>query len=167
MVKMRVLFISSVCIHGLLAFSIGQYVLSEKTKIPTSFPVILLSSTKKADAETVNSGSSQKFGYRKIKKVNSSKANYPVVQTVDAPEVIYSPDPVYPVNARNSGEEGIFSVKVLVNMAGKVEQVKVVAIKGKKKLFEEELLATLKTWEFKPREKEISFEIPILFQLEK
>jgi TonB family protein len=54
----------------------------------------------------------------------------------------------------------------LVSSAGVVEDVKVVAIKGDKALFEEELLKTMKQWTFNVNGKEASFEIPISFQLD-
>jgi len=166
MVKMRFLFVGSICLHGLIAFSIGQYVSSEKLKTSNNFPIILLSSTKKNDVEMVRSGSSQKVGHYQNKKIVSSKENHTVVQTSDALKVVYNPAPAYPINAKKNGEEGIFSVKLLVSMSGKVEHVELVIIKGKKEFFEEELLRTLKTWKFKPHDKEISFEVPISFQLE-
>lgn len=166
MVKMRFLLIGSVFFHGLIAFSIGQYVSSEKLKTSNSFPIILLSSTKKNDVEMVRSGSSRKVAHYQNRKMASSKENNIVMQTSDALKVIYNPAPAYPANAKRNGEEGIFSVKIIVGMSGKVEHVELMTIKGKKEFFEEELLRTLKTWQFKPRDREISFEVPISFQLE-
>ena len=166
MVKMRFLFVGSVCLHGLLALSIGQYVVSQKHRTSSSFSVVLLSSSKASDLAKASDSASQKIGYRQIKKVTSSKTSHPMVQTSSVPAAIYNPSPNYPAIAKASGEEGVFSVKILVSANGKVEHVEVVTLKGKKELFEEELLSTLKTWQFNSCEKEVSFEIPISFQLD-
>lgn len=164
MVKMRYLFIISVCIHGLLALSIGQYIQSPVQEISHNFSVTLLTSSKSTNKE-INT-TPKKIFVNKSQKKNPLTITKPTAENATSvPPVIYNPAPAYPVNARTQGEEGIFSVKILVGVSGKVAHVEIVAIKGKRELFEEELLSTLKTWQFKPCNQEISFEIPISFQL--
>ncbi len=161
MVKMRYLFIVSFCIHGLLALSIGQYIQNPIQKKAHNFSVTLLTSSKGV-GEKVNVSSKK----TSINKIQKKKSVTPTAENAaPMPSVMYNPAPVYPVNAKSKGEEGIFSVKILVSVSGTVEHVEVVTIQGKKELFEEVLLTTLKTWQFNPCDKEMSFEIPISFQL--
>ncbi len=160
MVKIRYLLIGSVCIHGLLALSIGQYIQCTDKQIPQIFSVALLTSPK---------GTNEKVTVP-LKKTSinacakkASVVNHATVEvSASAPIVIYNPSPAYPAYAK----EGSFSVKLLVSSAGIVEDVKVVTIKGDKALFEEELLKTMKQWTFNVNGKEASFEIPISFQLD-
>ncbi len=162
---MRYLCIGSVCIHGLLAFSIGQYIQNPIQKIQHSFSVTLLTSSK-------GTGEAARVVSQKISTNKTYKKNSPVINqlTTEAatfvPSVIYNPTPAYPTNAKANNQEGVFSIKLLVNMAGNVERIEIITIKGDKELFEEELLATIKTWKFSPGSKEVSFEIPISFQLD-
>ncbi len=164
MVKMRYLFIGSVCVHGLLALSIGQYIQCTDKQIPQIFSVTLLTSPK---------GTNEKISVP-LKKTSinarankSSVVNHATIENAaSAPIVIYNPSPTYPAYAKENGKEGSFSVKLLVSSAGIVEDVKVLAIKGDKALFEEELLKTMKQWTFNVNGKEASFEIPISFQLD-
>lgn len=165
MVKMRYLCISSVCIHGLLAFSIGQYIQSPQQQELPHFSVTLLTSPKGVE-EKVHVAS-QKRVRDKVKKQSSAEDNQSTTEVAPfVPSVMYNPAPAYPPNAKANGQEGEFSVKLLVNIAGNVEHIEVIAIKGSQELFEEELQATIKTWKFSPSSKEVSFEIPISFRLD-
>ena len=164
MVKMRYLFIGSVCIHGLLALSIGQYIQCTDKQISQIFSVTLLTSpngtNEKVDVPLKKTSINARA--KKASVVN----NATIENSASAPIVIYNPSPAYPANAKENGKEGSFSVKLLISPAGVVEDIKVFTIKGDKTLFEEELLKTMKLWIFNVNGKEASFEIPISFQLD-
>ncbi len=164
MVKMRYLFIGSVCVHGLLALSIGQYIQCTDKQMPQVFSVTLLTSPKGTTEKVAVPLKKTSINARAKK---ASVINHAAIQnSASAPIVIYNPSPAYPVYAKENGKEGSFSVKLLVSPEGIVEDVKVVTIKGDKALFEEELLKTVKMWIFNVNGKEASFEIPISFQLD-
>ena len=164
MVKMRYLFIGSVCVHGLLALSIGQYIQCTDKQIPQIFSVTLLTSPKGTNEKVAVPLKKTSINARAKK---ASVVNHATIEnSASAPIVIYNPSPADPAYAKENGKEGSFSVKLLVSSAGVVEDVKVVAIKGDKALFEEELLKTMKQWTFNVNGKEASFEIPISFQLD-
>jgi TonB family protein len=165
MVKMRYLCIGSVCIHGLLALSIGQYTQLSDQKISHSFSVRLLTSSK-GIGENVNVSSQKNSANRAQKKSAHVISQVTTENFASAPSVIYNPAPTYPVNAKANGEEGSFSVKLLVSSAGTVKHIEVITIRGDKAPFEEELLKTMKQWTFNVNGKEASFEIPISFQLD-
>ena len=164
MVKMRYVFIVSLCIHGLLAFSMVQTPKSF-SQIQQTFSLALLSTSKETveKVELVPTKiSSARFKKKKVNPVahKSIKNN-----NFLTPTVIYSPVPHYPDSARASGQEGVFSVKIFVGIAGNVEGVEIKTIKGNLQIFEEELLKTIKTWKFNPSHKQLSFEIPVSFEL--
>lgn len=186
MVKMRYLCIASVCIHGLLAFSIRQYSRGLTQQAHQHFSVTLLTSPKGTDEkipspiEHVSVSKSKTFSPELDPKsskiisrenVNTTKSSSNInpsttETTAITPSVMYNPAPKYPVNAKANGQEAEFTVKLRVNIAGNIEHIEVISIKGNKELFEQELLKTIKTWKFSPCGKEVSFEIPISFQLD-
>lgn len=178
---MRYLCISSVCIHGLLAFSIGQYTPSSLQPKHMNFSLTLLTSpgeiNKKAPCkvECISTSSTPKPDLKlskiiSLENVNTTKNNPHIASSITeasavTPAVIYNPAPTYPARAKANGQEGEFSIKLRVNTAGNVEHIEVISIKGNKELFEEELHKTIKTWKFSPCSKELFFEVPISFQL--
>ena len=161
---MRYLFISSACIHGLLAFSIGQYIQSPQQHELPNFSVTLLTSPKGGE-EKVQAASQKKVS-DKVKKSSSEITPSTSEATPFVPSIMYNPAPAYPPHAKANGKEGEFLVKLLVNKDGSIKHIEVISIKGDKELFEEELLNTLKTWKFSPSNKEVSFEIPLSFKLD-
>ena len=165
MVKKRYVFVSSLCVHGLLAISLGQYISNVQQQEPQRFSVTLLTSSKGArePVQVVH----KKTAHHKVITKSGAVVNQSTTEAVAfMPSVLYNPAPAYPASAKANGYEGEFSVRFWVNMAGNVERVDVIPIKGDKGLFEEELLKTLKTWKFSPCDKPVSFEVPISFRLD-
>lgn len=169
MVKMRFIFLGSVLLHGLLAFSIRQYVTNSKNFAAKSFSSIewVSSSAKPKDLKKIsvseNNTPSANFSNEK-NILESVVEDYPVTEIPE--EVVYNPPPIYPNKARREGLEGAFLVKIFVNEDGAVESVEIGALEGRREIFEESIMTALKTWKFKAKNKKISFEVPISFQLD-
>ena len=119
MVKMRYLFIGSVCVHGLLALSIGQYIQCTDKQMPQVFSVTLLTSPKGTTEKVAVPLKKTSINARAKK---ASVINHATIEnSASAPIIIYNPSPAYPVYAKENGKEGSFSVKLLVSSAGIVE----------------------------------------------
>lgn len=164
MVKKRYLCIGSVCIHGLLAFSVGPYIHGTSKELKNTFSVILLKSVKSTGVKA--NVTSQKNSMTKAQKQSSPSIKSLTENTTFVPIILHNPAPIYPDSARASGQEGIFSIKLVVSPSGNVEHIEIVTIKGNKEFFEEELLKAIKNWKFNSCGKQMVFEIPISFQLD-
>jgi len=89
MVKMRYLFIGSVCIHGLLALSIGQYIQCTDKQIPQIFSVTLLTSPKGTNEKVAVPLKKTSINARAKK---ASVVNHATIEnSASAPIVIYNP----------------------------------------------------------------------------
>lgn len=169
MVKMRFIFLGSVLLHGLLALSIGQYVTNSKKSSVNNFSVVWINSNHNPHdlmKISINESASsfQKNDYKKNKKpmIAREKSSLMHSQT----EIVHSPSPIYPTQAKREGIEGFFLVKMIVNENGDVESMQINTLQGRKEVFEETIFSSLKEWKFKPGNKKMSFEIPISFQLD-
>jgi TonB family protein len=164
--------VASVCIHGLLAFSIRQYNHGSTQQAHQHFSITFLTLPKGNEkkptrhAELISTSRIAPSRNDRLKKNSVEMNPSPTKTTAVIPSVMYNPAPMYPASAKAGGQEGEFSVKLWVNTAGDVAHAEVISIKGKKELFEEELLKTIKTWKFTPSSRETSFEIPISFRLD-
>ncbi len=72
----------------------------------------------------------------------------PLNEDVIKPEIIKSPLPRYPLQARRRGIEGVVMVNVLISETGDVLRAKVVNPSPEKKVLEEAALEAVKKWKF-------------------
>jgi len=72
----------------------------------------------------------------------------PLDEDVIKPEIIKSPLPRYPLQARRRGIEGVVIINVLISETGDVLRAKVVNPSPEKKVLEEAALEAVKKWKF-------------------
>lgn len=169
MVSMRFIFIGSVFLHGLLAFSIAHYGVHLKKGNPTThFSVVWGMPDKKTNATQKTKSredSSFSVDIDQGRDIAANVSENPLLLSPSV-EIIANSAPVYPGQARREGAEGDFLVKIIINEGGTVESMEIKTIKGDKEIFEQAIFAALKTWKFKPKNKKIALDVPISFQLD-
>jgi len=161
MVKMCYVFLISIGLHSLLAFSLQQHAMP-KTANLQSFPVTLITSQESKINQAPNVIKKAPLN-NKPSKINTTK----ITQNKTAsPTAIYNPAPDYPEFAKINSQEGKFMITLTVDFAGNVEQVNIETITGNQELFEAELLKTFTTWKFAASTENAKFTLPISFLLD-
>ncbi|HEV2500794.1 MAG TPA: M56 family metallopeptidase [Terriglobia bacterium] len=98
------------------------------------------------------------------KEYNYISKVYTIGGDVQAPELVYSPDPPYTPEARNAKLSGDIILSTVISDEGKVVSVKEVS-KPLGKGLDENALKTIPTWEFKPAERN-GKPVPVRMQID-
>ena len=165
MVKISHVFLGSLCVHSLLAFSLQQQSLPNPGKLQ-SVPVTLITLQSSKAAEEQKSIKTIKPTKKSVKVGFTEVKQNDTVVSDTIPIAIYNPAPNYPENAKIKGHEAEFFVTLTVNATGIVEQVKIETVRGNLEWFETDLIQTFKKWRFSENFKKTTFSMPISFLLD-